>query len=61
MAQSKEKKYIIDNTALMAEWDFEKNKLAGHFQETTALHSNKKNVVEMSKRTHLGYVSRQQN
>ena len=25
MAQSKEKKYIIDNPALMAEWDWEKN------------------------------------
>ena len=42
MVETKEKKYIVDNPALMTEWDFEKNKLAGHFQETTALHSNKK-------------------
>lgn len=30
MAQSKEKKYIIDNTALMAEWDYKKNNLLGY-------------------------------
>ena len=32
--QPKEKKYVIDNAQLMAEWDFEKNSLLGYKPQT---------------------------
>ena len=37
-----DKKYIVDDSFLIAEWNFEKNALLGINPEKTALHSNKK-------------------
>jgi hypothetical protein len=42
MADTKEKKYIIDNSALMAEWDWEKNNELGLSPDTLTIGSNKK-------------------
>ena len=47
----KEKKYIIDNPNLMAEWNTEKNLSLNFNPKKLALGSGKKSMVEMSKGT----------
>ena len=42
MAETKKKKYIIDNSALMAEWDWEKNNKIGLSPQSLTSGSNKK-------------------
>lgn len=42
MSEKKEKKFIIDNPVLMAEWDWEKNKNLNYNPESITLGSNKK-------------------
>ncbi|MBQ8289499.1 MAG: hypothetical protein IJY01_01330 [Clostridia bacterium] len=42
MSEKKEKKYLIDNPTLMAEWDWEKNNKLGLAPKTLTLGSNKK-------------------
>ena len=42
MANKKEKKYVIDNAKLMAEWDFDKNNQMGIFPDKITCGSSKK-------------------
>ena len=42
MSEKKEKKYLIDNPTLMAEWNWEKNKELGLDPKTLTLGSGKK-------------------
>ena len=47
MAENKEKKYIVDNTVLMAEWDWAKNSEFGYDPKKNNIWFSDKCLVEM--------------